>query len=281
MKDWDDQLKEIMRRVEEITAVHPAAAYLPCFYRAGPPRVFLLRHAVRVLVKNNGDGLEYEHFRYYPQRRGFREVDRGLFHLSYVFSPGKEYELELEGVLLEKRLHGGDLAAEVWEIREGLGFERIIPVTAFRKVRGADEVVMRLKRLDPDIELPSYAHPGDAGMDVRSARDMVIEPGEWALVPTGFCMALPEGYAAFVHPRSGLAARHGVSIVNSPGTIDCHYRGEVKVILVNLGGEPFRIKRGDRIAQVVVQRVERVALEEVGELDETPRGDGGFGSTGL
>ena len=140
---------------------------------------------------------------------------------------------------------------------------------------------MRIKRLDPGVEPPSYAHPGDAGLDIRSAEDVVIPPGERALVSTGFAMALPEGYAAFVQPRSGLAARDGISIVNTPGLIDCHYRGEVKVILINHGSEAFRVRRGDRIAQMVIQKVERARVEVVEELDDTARGEGGFGSTGI
>ncbi|WP_350340618.1 dUTP diphosphatase [Candidatus Solincola tengchongensis] len=142
-------------------------------------------------------------------------------------------------------------------------------------------VPLRIKRLRPDVELPSYAHPGDAGLDIRSAEEVVLQPGERALVSTGFAMALPEGYAAFVQPRSGLASKHGISIVNTPGLIDCHYRGEVKVILVNLGGEPFRVRKGDRIAQMVIQRVERAEVLEVEELEDTARGEGGFGSTGI
>ncbi|WP_445548329.1 MULTISPECIES: dUTP diphosphatase [unclassified Frankia] len=136
-------------------------------------------------------------------------------------------------------------------------------------------------RLDPDLPLPAYAHAGDAGADLVTTRDVTLAPGERALVGTGIAIALPEGYAAFVHPRSGLAARHGVSIVNAPGTVDTGYRGEIKVVLVNTDPrETVVLRRGDRIAQLVIQRVERAAFQEVAELPPTVRGVGGFGSTG-
>ena len=138
-----------------------------------------------------------------------------------------------------------------------------------------------LMRLDPDVPLPSYAHPGDAGCDLVTTVDADLGPGERAVLPTGIALALPEGYAAFVHPRSGLAAHHGVGLVNSPGTIDAGYRGEVKVILVNHDpAERVRLRRLDRVAQLVVQRVEQVAWREVGELPDSVRGTGGHGSTG-
>jgi dUTP pyrophosphatase len=137
-------------------------------------------------------------------------------------------------------------------------------------------------RLDPGLPLPSYAHPGDAGADLMSTVDVTLEPGERALVPTGIALALPEGYVALVHPRSGLAARHGVSIVNTPGTIDAGYRGEVKVLLVNHDRtQPVELRRGDRVAQLVVQRVERAVFTEVDALPASARGAGGYGSTGL
>ena len=138
-----------------------------------------------------------------------------------------------------------------------------------------------LLRLDPDLPPPAYAHPGDAGADLLAAVDVTLEPGERALVPTGVAIALPEGYVALVHPRSGLAARHGLSIVNTPGTVDAGYRGEVKVLLINLDRhDPIDLRRGDRIAQLVVQRVERAAFVEVAELPVSVRGEGGYGSTG-
>jgi len=141
-------------------------------------------------------------------------------------------------------------------------------------------------RLDPELPLPSRAHAGDAGLDLYSAIDVELAPGRRALVPTGLAVAIPEGMVGLVHPRSGLAARVGLSIVNSPGTIDAGYRGEIKVALINLdAGEPIRIRRGDRIAQLLVQRVELPELIEVTSFDEaglgdTTRGEGGHGSSG-
>jgi dUTP pyrophosphatase len=143
------------------------------------------------------------------------------------------------------------------------------------------ELPVPVLRLDPDLPLPSYAHPGDAGADLVTAVDVTLRPGERALVPTGIAMAVPEGYVALVHPRSGLAARHGLSIVNTPGTIDAGYRGEVKVLLVNHDRtEPIELRRGDRVAQLVFQRVEQAAFAEVDVLPASVRGDGGYGSTG-
>jgi dUTP pyrophosphatase len=142
------------------------------------------------------------------------------------------------------------------------------------------EVLVR--RLDPGVPLPAYAHPGDAGADVVTTVDVTIAPGERAIVPTGLAIALPEGYAAFVHPRSGLAAKHGLTIVNAPGTVDAGYRGEILVILHNSDArEPVALRRGDRIAQLVIQRVERAAFRETTELPGSERGSGGHGSTGL
>ncbi len=136
-------------------------------------------------------------------------------------------------------------------------------------------------RLDPDLPLPAYAHPGDAGADLLTTVDVTLVPGERALVPTGIAIALPQGYVALVHPRSGLAARHGLSVVNSPGTIDAGYRGEIKVLLINHDPyEPIELRRGDRIAQLVIQRYEQAHFTEVAELPDSSRGDGGYGSTG-
>jgi dUTP pyrophosphatase len=138
-----------------------------------------------------------------------------------------------------------------------------------------------IQRLDPGVPLPSYAHPGDAGADLAAAADVELAPGERAMVPTGIALALPDGYAAFVHPRSGLGARLGVTIVNAPGTVDAGYRGEIKVTLLNTDTRnTVRLKRGDRIAQLVIQRVERAVFHEVEILPGSARGDGGFGSTG-
>ncbi len=136
-------------------------------------------------------------------------------------------------------------------------------------------------RLDPDLPLPAYARPGDAGADLMTTVDVSLAPGERALVPTGIELALPEGFVALVHPRSGLAARHGLSIVNTPGTVDAGYRGEIKVLLVNHDlTEPVELRRGDRIAQLVIQRVERARFVEVTTLPDSERGAGGYGSTG-
>jgi dUTP pyrophosphatase len=142
-------------------------------------------------------------------------------------------------------------------------------------------VEIMIARLDPDVPLPSYAHPGDAGADLTTTVDVRLEPGERALVPTGIGIALPEGYVALVHPRSGLAARFGVSIVNAPGTVDAGYRGEIKVMLINLDPrEPVVLRRGDRVAQLVVQQVEHARFVEVDRLPGSARGEGGYGSTG-
>ena len=138
-----------------------------------------------------------------------------------------------------------------------------------------------IKRLDPGVPLPSYAHPGDAGADLAAAEDVELGPGERALVRTGLAIALPDGYAAFVHPRSGLAAKHGVTLLNAPGTVDAGYRGEIKVTLLNTDRDrPVSFRRGDRIAQLVIQRVERALFQEVTVLPESSRGEGGFGSSG-
>jgi dUTP pyrophosphatase len=146
---------------------------------------------------------------------------------------------------------------------------------------GTRPVEVLIQRLDPQLPLPAYAHPGDAGADLVTAVDVELAPGERAMVPTGVAIALPDGYAAFVHPRSGLAARLGVGIVNAPGTVDAGYRGEVTVLLVNHDPhERVRLSRGDRIAQLVVQRVERAHFHEVDRLPGSARGEGGHGSTG-
>ncbi len=138
-----------------------------------------------------------------------------------------------------------------------------------------------LQRLDGDVPVPAYARPGDAGADLVSTVDVTVAPGERTLVPTGVALALPEGFAGFIHPRSGLALRHGLSVVNTPGTIDAGYRGEIQVLLVNHDlREPVHIARGDRIAQLVVQRVEHVRFVEVEALPDSARGAGGYGSSG-
>ncbi|RJQ85258.1 dUTP diphosphatase [Amycolatopsis panacis] len=142
-------------------------------------------------------------------------------------------------------------------------------------------VQVLLQRLDPDVPPPAYARPGDAGADLVTTSDIVLGPGERGVVGTGVAIALPPGYAGFVHPRSGLAARAGLSVVNTPGTIDAGYRGEIRVCLINHDPrEKLVLARGDRIAQLVVQQVAQVEFVEVAELDGTERGAGGYGSTG-
>ncbi|MCM0618816.1 dUTP diphosphatase [Nocardioides bruguierae] len=140
---------------------------------------------------------------------------------------------------------------------------------------------VQVVRLDPEVPLPSYARPGDAGADLVTTVDLRLAPGERALAPTGLALALPEGYVALVHPRSGLAVRHGLSIVNTPGTVDAGYRGEVKVLLINTDrAETIELSRGDRVAQLVIQRVEHARFTETDSLPESVRGAGGYGSTG-
>ncbi len=142
--------------------------------------------------------------------------------------------------------------------------------------------ITRLSATTNDVPLPAYATEGSAGMDIRAAvdADMTVAPGETVLVPTGFAMAVPPGYEAQVRPRSGLAIKHGIGVLNSPGTIDSDYRGEVRIILSNFGKEPFVIRRGERIAQMVIAPFVRAEWEEQGSLEDTQRGAGGFGHTG-
>lgn len=146
----------------------------------------------------------------------------------------------------------------------------------------ADQVGVAIKRLahGAGLALPNYATDGAAGMDVFAAEDCEIAPGARHAVATGFALAIPEGFEIQVRPRSGLALKHGITVPNTPGTVDCDYRGEVKVILINHGSEPFAVARGDRIAQLVLAPVAQARWNEVEELDETARGAGGFGSTG-
>ena len=142
-------------------------------------------------------------------------------------------------------------------------------------------MTLRFKRVHPDAVLPSYAHPSDAGMDVRSVEDLTLAPGKRALVHTGLVMLLPPQYEAQVRPRSGLALKSGVTVLNSPGTIDSGYRGEVGVILINLGDADFAVRKGDKVAQLVIAPVTQPDVVEVSEIDETDRGSSGFGSTGV
>lgn len=143
-------------------------------------------------------------------------------------------------------------------------------------------IIVPIKRLDPTVELPQYAYAGDAGLDLRSSEDVTLAPFERRLISTGLAVAIPDGYAGFVQPRSGLALKQGLSMANTPGLIDAHYRGELKICAINLDPQhEIEVKRGDRIAQLVIQRVPTVQLVEVDELDETDRGAGGFGSSGV
>jgi dUTP pyrophosphatase len=148
-----------------------------------------------------------------------------------------------------------------------------------------ERVTVKIHRIDKsadDIELPGYATEGSAGMDIRAAvnSDVVLEPGELEMIPTGFVIELPQGYEAQIRPRSGLAARHAIGVLNAPGTIDSDYRGEVKILVMNFGKDRFTIRRGDRIAQMIVAPYTRVSWDEVDKLNETDRGPGGFGHTG-
>ncbi|MBK5229522.1 MAG: dUTP diphosphatase [Actinobacteria bacterium] len=141
---------------------------------------------------------------------------------------------------------------------------------------------LEVKLLHPDAQLPSYAHPGDAGLDLRSCEDVVLKPGQRAAVATGLAVAIPDGYAGFVHARSGRALKEGLALPNAPGLIDAGYRGELKVLLVNLDPEtPIEICKGEKIAQMVIQKVEDASTQIVESFDETSRGEGGFGSTGI
>ncbi len=144
----------------------------------------------------------------------------------------------------------------------------------------ANRIDVRIVRLDKDLPLPAYAYEGDAGLDLMSAVDITLKPLERTAIPTGLAVAIPEGYAGFVQPRSGMAIKRGLSMVNTPGLIDSNYRGELKVIAINLDPhEPIAIKRGERIAQLVIQEVPIVSLLEVDFLDDTVRGENGFGSS--
>lgn len=142
-------------------------------------------------------------------------------------------------------------------------------------------IKVAIQKLRPHAVMPDYAHPEDAGVDLYAAEDRTLKPGERSLVPTGIAAAIPDGYEGQVRPKSGLALRHGLSIVNTPGTVDAGYRGEIGVLLINLGQETVQVRRGQKIAQMVFTKVERAKLEVVNRLDETRRGSGGFGSTGV
>lgn len=205
---------------------------------------------------------------------------------------------------LERVAHGRGLRLVTLTVRGGTGSERFYLDRGYRldarlperialeggrlaeelrlsKPVGRGATRLRVQQLDPDLPLPRYAHAGDAGLDLHARRDVKLAPGERAVIATGVAVAIPDGLVGLVHPRSGLAARSGVTVVNAPGTIDAGYRGEIKVILANTDlHEPVSIARGDRIAQLVVQRVETVEVVAVTALTDTDRGDGGLGSTG-
>ncbi|UCG65462.1 MAG: dUTP diphosphatase [Deltaproteobacteria bacterium] len=148
-----------------------------------------------------------------------------------------------------------------------------------------DTVIVKVKRSDshPDLPLPFYQSDGSSGLDLQAAitQEITLQPGDIRLIPTGLSISFPKGYEAQIRPRSGLALQHGLGLVNSPGTIDSDYRGEIRVIAINWGKEPLTIKRGDRIAQIIISRVSRAIIEEVQELDPTERGEGGFGHSGV
>ena len=157
----------------------------------------------------------------------------------------------------------------------------MIPCPAGR-LPGVNRIQVPIKQLDPGVPVPKYAHDGDAGADLHAAEDFTLAPGERRMVPTGLAIAIPEGWVGLVHPRSGLAAKHGISMVNTPGTIDAGYRGELKVLLINTDmSATVSFRRGDRIAQLVFQEVAQAEFSPVKELPETVRGAGGFGSSGL
>lgn len=142
-------------------------------------------------------------------------------------------------------------------------------------------ISIAIKMLDPELPVPSYSHPSDAGADLHARHEVSLAPGQRALIPTGVALAIPHGFVGLVHPRSGMAAKHGITVVNAPGTVDAGYRGEIMVTLLNTDmTNTFEVKRGDRIAQLVIQKVELANFEVVESLDDTARGTGGFGSTG-
>lgn len=171
---------------------------------------------------------------------------------------------------MPKRVHPGSVTEPVTG-----------PVTAPTSVPSAGALPVEVRRLDPDLPLPSYARPGDAGLDLYAASPARLEPGARALIPTGLAVAIPPGYVGLVHPRSGLAARHGLTVVNAPGTVDAGYRGEILVNLLNTDtAQPFEIHRGDRIAQLLIQPVCTARLVEVAELPASERGTSGHGDSG-
>lgn len=205
--------------------------------------------------------------------RGYRRLV-----LTVRGGTGREGFYLSHGFRLEARLPGRLRVAE-GEIREELVMSKVL-VSGDEEPTGS-QTTLSIRRLDPGLPLPTYAHPDDAGLDLRTREDVTLAPGERAVVPTGIAVAIPPGCVGLVHPRSGLAARAGLTLVNAPGTIDAGYRGEIKAVLANLDPrEAITLARGDRIAQLLVQQVETVTVTEVAELPPTARGDRGFGSTG-
>src|SRR4030042_668023 len=235
--DVDRQLEGMHEKVSNILESYPGVVYMPCYYRSTPPRIFIRENSVRVIVRQEEPILNPKGRCYDLAEAGYHNLGEGIFYIAYEFPPGRRFELEMEGCLMEKKLEPGDLGRELWELCASRGIYAVLPLLKLKRVAAAGKggVTLRIKKLDPEISLPSYAHEDDAGLDLSSADELVLEPGQRSMVSTGFAMALPRGYAAFVQPRGGRAARHGISIVNPPGLIDCHYRGEVKVILINLG----------------------------------------------
>lgn len=205
-------------------------------------------------------------------------LDRGLNRvvLTVRGGTGREGFYLARGFCLEARLPGRIRISE-GDDREELVMSKVL---ADGQAAGS-QATLQVQRLDPELPLPAYAHPGDAGLDLRAREAVTLAPGARAVVPTGVAVAVPPGCVGLVHPRSGLAARCGVALVNAPGTIDSGYRGEVKVILVNLGDAPVTVEAGDRVAQLLLQQVGRATVSEVEDLESTDRGSGGFGSTGV
>lgn len=207
--------------------------------------------------------------------------DRGLERLVLTVRGGTGTEAFYlsRGFRLDGRLPGRIRVGD-GDDRDELVLSKVLP-PAMGSAPEPARLSLPVRRLDPGLPLPAYAHPGDAGLDLRARREVTLGPGERTLVPTGVAVAVPDGHVGLVHPRSGLAARRGLGIVNAPGTIDAGYRGEVQVVVVNHDlRDPVTLRRGDRIAQLVVQPVADVAVTEVPELPSSPRGEGGFGSTG-
>lgn len=287
-EDLAREVEEIYRKFQAILEDgYPGVVYLPIYYRATPPYIFLFPWGIRALTHS----LDIENGRDKAAiflERGYRHTRDARYQLTYRFEKNLDFTLPLEGGELIKHLDSRDeWLEEIYSFRKKLGIFKLVPLVSLEDINAGEQreevkrIPLRIKMLVDDLPLPAYAHAGDAGLDLRSAEDKVIEPGSFSLISSGFAMALPKGYAAFIQPRSGLAAKHGISIVNTPGLVDCHYRGEVKIILINHGKEPFQVKKGDRIAQMVIQKVENARVEVVEELDPTSRGEGGFGSTGL